>query len=81
LDLPGLNTGTHNLALKHVGRGSGSLDAPHCRDRQSTDAGQKENYMLKDFKAFLMKVNVRDLVVAVIIGAAVGAIAWELCRL
>jgi large conductance mechanosensitive channel len=39
---------------------------------------EKEQDMLKDFKAFVMKGNVLDLAVAVIIGAAFGAIVTSM---
>lgn len=38
----------------------------------------RENYMLKDFKKFIMRGNVVDLAVAVVIGAAFGAVVTSL---
>ena len=50
--------------------------------RQSTDRlagnGKKGTAMLKEFKAFIMRGNVLDLAVAVIIGAAFGKIVTSL---
>jgi large conductance mechanosensitive channel len=39
-----------------------------------------EGYMLKDFKAFIMRGNVVDMAVGIIIGAAFGAIVTSLVK-
>jgi large conductance mechanosensitive channel len=44
------------------------------------DADLQEAVMLKDFKAFLLRGNVVDLAVAVVVGAAFGAVVTSLVR-
>jgi large conductance mechanosensitive channel len=41
---------------------------------------EKESQMLQDFKAFLLRGNVVDLAVAVVVGAAFGAVVTALVR-
>jgi large conductance mechanosensitive channel len=64
-------------ATSHIGHLSHALCAlrmaPH-----NFNSKIKENSMLNDFKAFIMKGNVLDLAVAVIIGAAFGAIVTSM---
>jgi large conductance mechanosensitive channel len=55
----------------------GATGARRTVSRRQADRN-KETNMLKEFKAFVMKGNVLDLAVAVIIGAAFGAIVTSM---
>jgi large conductance mechanosensitive channel len=63
------------VRVKPVGRNPDSPDSVELEDEIPYDP---ENTMLKDFKAFIMRGNVLDLAVAVVIGAAFGAIVKSL---
>ena len=46
----------------------------------ATQSQGRQKYMLRDFKAFIMRGNVVDMAVGIIIGAAFGAIVTSLVR-
>jgi len=61
------------VVFGEVSRHTMSAVMPAPAERRAPDS-RKEPAMLKEFKAFMMRGNVLDLAVAVIIGAAFGGI-------
>jgi large conductance mechanosensitive channel len=49
-------------------------------DNTATKPNPKEDEMLKDFKAFIMKGNVIDMAVGIVVGVAFGAIVSSLVK-